>query len=98
MDFGILKNLELLPKILKLLLQMLERMDKFAPPLTSKKEVARFLNVTTRTINNYIEKGYLVENKHFYRKSDRIMVFIEDAIFEFRDELQKGVTHEKATI
>jgi len=77
---------------------MSERMAKFAPPLTSKKEVASFLNVTPRTINNYITQGYLKEGYHFKRKNAKVLVFIEDAIFSFRDEMSKGLVNEKVTI
>lgn len=91
MDLGILKNLELLPQILELQKANAERLAKFMPPLTSKKEVAKFLDVTPRTINNYIEQGLLIEGYHFHRKNAKILVFIEEAIFEFRDKLSKGV-------
>lgn len=90
-DLGILKNLELIPEILAIQKANAERLAKFLPPLTTKKEVAKFLDVTERTINNYIEQGYLKENKHFYRKNGKILVFIEDAILEFRDNRDKGM-------
>ncbi|MDD5400933.1 MAG: helix-turn-helix domain-containing protein [Sulfurimonas sp.] len=85
------ENLELIPKLLMQIELMAERMAKLAPPLTSKKEVAKFLNKSERTINNYIEQGLLRENHHFYRKNGKILVFIEDAILKFRDERDKGI-------
>lgn len=91
MNVEAFENLELIPKLLVQIELMVERMAKLAPPLTSKKEVAKFLNKSERTINNYIEQGLLRENHHFYRKNGKILVFIEDAIFEFRDERDKGI-------
>ncbi|MDD5373589.1 MAG: hypothetical protein PHO62_09220 [Sulfurimonas sp.] len=91
MDIRAFENLELIPMLLKKIETMEERLKKFTPSLTTKKEVAKFLNVTPRTINNYISNGYLKENYHFLRKSDKIIVFIEEAILEFRDYLNKGI-------
>lgn len=98
MDLKAFENLELIPKLLDTIEQMNERLKKFAPPLTTKKEVAKFLGVTERTINNYIEQGYLKEDKHFYRKNGKILVFIEDAVFLFRNDRDKGMLHEKIKI
>ena len=36
------ENLELIPELLKTVNEMAERMKKYAPPLTTKKEVAKF--------------------------------------------------------
>ncbi|MDD2905177.1 MAG: hypothetical protein WBK95_08835 [Sulfurimonas sp.] len=91
MDLRAFENLELIPKLLNKIEAMEERLKKFTPALTTKKEVAKFLNVTSRTVNNYIANGYLKENYHFKRKSDKILVFIEEAILEFRDNLDKGI-------
>lgn len=91
MNVEAFENLELIPKLLIQIELIAERMAKLAPPLTSKKEVAKFLNKSERTINNYIEQGLLMENYHFYRKNGKILVFIEDAILKFRDERDKGI-------
>ena len=91
MDINAFENLELIPELLNKISLMEERLKKFTPLLTNKKEVAKFLNVTPRTINNYISNGYLKENYHFKRKSDKIMVFIEETIIEFRDNLNRGI-------
>lgn len=91
MDLRAFENLELIPQLLSKIEAMEERLKKFTPPLTTKKEVAKFLKVTPRTINNYMSNGYLKENYHFNRKSDKIVVFIEEAILEFRDYLNKGI-------
>lgn len=98
MELGVLKNLELLPEILELQRKNAERLAKLLPPITTKEAVARFLNVTPRTINNYISQGYLKEGYHFKRKNAKVLVFIEDAIFSFRDEMSKGMVNEKVTI
>ncbi len=91
MNIQAFNNLELIPELLKQVKLMTERMTKLAPPLTTKKEVAKFLNKSERTINNYIEQGLIKEGYHFYRKNGKILVFIEDAILEFRDERDKGI-------
>ena len=58
----------------------------------TKKEVAKFLNVSERTINNYIERGLLKEGIHFHKKNNaKMLVFIESAVFEFRDDLLRGL-------
>jgi len=92
------ENLKLIPELLAAVEQMSERMAKFAPPVTTKKEVAKFLGKSERTINNYITQGLLKEDYHFYRKNDRIIVFIESAISEFKEKLNKGIVYEKVKI
>lgn len=90
--------LELIPRLLRQVELMAERMAKYAPPITTKKEVAKFLGKSERTINNYIERGLLKDGYHFYRKNGKIPVFIEEAIFKFRDELYKGIAYEEITV
>lgn len=97
MDLKAFENLELIPKLLSKIEIMEERMSKLVPPITTKREVAKFLNVTDRTINNYITQGLLKEHQHFYRKNGKILVFIEDAITEFKKELSRGIVNEKVT-
>jgi len=91
MNVKAFENLELIPELLKTIKALEERLQKFTPPLVTKKEVAKFLGVTPRTLNNYISNGYLKEGYHFKRKNDKILVFIEDAIIEFRDKRDKGM-------
>ena len=91
MNTSAFEYLELIPTLLQKMETMEDRMTKFAPLLDNKKDVAKFLCVTPRTINNYIEQGYLKEGYHFYRKNAKVLVFIENAILEFRDNLSKGV-------
>ena len=98
MNVEAFENLELIPDLLAAVQQMSERMAKFAPPLTSKKEVAKFLGKTERTVNNYMSQGYLVENYHYIHKNAKMIVFDEDAILEFRDKLSRGLVNEKVTI
>jgi len=98
MELGVLQNLELLPEILELQKKNAERLAKLLPPLTTKKEVARFLNVTPRTVNNYMRQGYLKEGYHYFHKNAKMIVFDEDAILEFRDQLSRGLINEEVAI
>lgn len=96
---GILEEILLEQKETKsLVFQMSERLAKFAPPLTSKKEVARFLGKTERTVNNYMAQGYLEDGYHYFHKNAKMIVFDEDAVLEFRDKLSRGLMNEKTTI
>ena len=98
MNVKAFKNLELIPILLAKIELMEKRHKILMPPITTKKEVAKFLNRSERTINNYIERGLLKEGYHFYRKNAKILVFIEDAISEFRRELHKGIAYEEVTV
>ena len=92
------ENLGLIPELLEKMKIIEDRLRKLTPPVTTKQEVAKFLNVTPRTINNYITRGFLREGYHFHRKSAKIIVFVESAILEFRDELSKGMVDEKIAV
>lgn len=98
MNIQAFENLELIPELVEQVKVMAERMAKLAPPLTTKKEVAKFLGRSESTVNRYIQLGYLNEGIHFNRKNGKILVFIEDAITEFRNELDKGLVYEKVTV
>jgi len=98
MNVEAFENLELIPELLSAVQQMSDRIAKFAPPLTTKKEVAKFLGKSERTINNYMANELLVEGYHYFYKNAKIIVFDEDKILEFRDKLARGLVHEKATI
>lgn len=91
MDVKNFEYLVLLPDILKKVKILEDRLEKLMPPITTKKEVASFLNVSTRTINNYIEQGILQHGKHYHRKNGKMLVFMEDAILEFRNKRDKGM-------
>lgn len=98
MNVEAFENLELIPKLLATIESMDARLKKFAPPLTTKQEVSKFLGKSERTVNNYITTGLLREGYHFHRKNVKILVFVEDAIIEFRDELHRGIAYEKVAV
>lgn len=83
-------NLELIPELLETVKDLKILIDILKPELTTKRGVAMFLGITERTVNNYIADGKLREGYHFYRKNDKILVFIEDAIIEFKINRGKG--------
>jgi predicted metal-dependent hydrolase len=92
------KNLALIPNMLKQIEEMSNIIKKMMPPITTKKEVAKFLEKSEGTINNYMSSGLLKEGKHFYRKNGgKMLVFVESAIIEFRKELLFGVGNAKVT-
>lgn len=91
------KNLALIPALLKQVEEMSAIMKKMMPPITTKKDVAKFLEKSEGTIGNYISNGLLQEGKHFYRKKGRMLVFVESAVIEFRNELLTGTAHAKVT-
>ncbi|WP_345993736.1 hypothetical protein [Sulfurimonas sp. HSL-1716] len=93
------ENLDLIPELLKKIEDLEIKIEKMSPPVNSKKDVARVLDVTPRTVNNYITQGYLQEGVHFHRKGAKMLVFIESAILEFREQLKKGmVKNEKVAV
>jgi len=98
MNVSAFENLELIPTLLEQNKILIKRLNKLIPPLTTKKEVAKFLDRSESTINRYIQLGYLIEGIHFNRKNGKILVFIEDAITKFRKELDKGLAYEKVTV
>lgn len=98
MNVTAFENLELIPALVEQNKILLERLNKLVPPLITKKEVAKFLGKSESTVNRYIQLGYLIEGIHFNRKNAKILVFIEDAITEFRKELDRGLVYEKVTV
>ncbi len=98
MDPDDFKNLALIPAMQKQIEEMSNIIRKLMPPITTKKEVAKFLDKSERTVNNYIEKGILKEGQHFYRKNGKILVFVESAVIEFRKELLTGLTNAKVAV
>lgn len=90
MDVEAFKNLELIPELLKSVKDLKILVNILKPDLNTKRGVAMFLGVTERTINNYISDGKLVEGYHFNRKNDKILVFIEDTVIEFKINKGKG--------
>jgi len=90
MNVKAFENLELIPELLKTVQDLKTLVNILKPELTTKRGVAMFLGITERTINNYISEGRLINGYHFNRKNDKILVFIEDAIIEFKINRGKG--------
>lgn len=98
MEVSSFENLALIPTLLNKIEMMETRMAKLMPPITTKDEVAKFLGKSKSTINRYMQEGLLIEGTHFYRKNGKILVFIEDAITDFRNKLSKGLAYEKVKV
>ncbi len=90
MNLESFNNLELIPELLKTVQDLKVLVNILKPELSTKRGVAMFLGVTERTINNYISEGKLINGYHFNRKDDKILVFIEDTIIEFKINRGKG--------
>jgi hypothetical protein len=90
MNVKAFENLELIPEVLQAVQDLKILVDILKPELTTKRGVAMFLGVTERTINNYISDGRLIDGYHFNRKNDKILVFIEDTVIEFKTNKGKG--------
>jgi len=90
MNLETFNNLELIPELLETVKDLKILVNILKPELSTKRGVAMFLGVTERTINNYISDGKLIDGYHFNRKSDKILVFIEDTIIEFKINRGKG--------
>ena len=90
MNVNAFNNLELIPELLKTVKDLKILVNILKPELSTKRGVAMFLGVTERTINNYISEGKLIHGYHFNRKNDKILVFIEDTIIEFKINRGKG--------
>lgn len=90
MNLEAFNNLELIPELLKTVNDLKVLVNILKPELTTKRGVAMFFGVTERTVNNYISDGKLIEGYHFNRKNDKILVFIEDTIIEFKINRGKG--------
>lgn len=88
-----LKNLELIPELLKELKNLKQDFHNFSnknkPNLTRLVNVAKFLNVSKVTIYNMIEDGRLKENVHFVKQLNKNkvrIIFIESAIIKYQKE------------
>ena len=92
------KNIALIPVILEQNTQIIEWQKKRDEELTTKRGVAKFLGKSESTINNYIARGLLKEGYHFNRKNGKILVFVVNAIYEFKEELGKGIAYEKVAV
>ena len=85
-----------LENTLKLILEKLEYNQELLQlsisTLTTKKEVAKFLNKSDKTISNYIANGILVKDKHYYINENRKIEFIPIAILEFKKQPKQKIT------
>lgn len=52
--------------------------------LHTKKDVARFLNKSEKTIDNYIKNDTFIENKHYFYNENQKIEFIPGAILDFK--------------
>ena len=52
--------------------------------LHTKKDVARFLNKSEKTIDNYIKNDTFIENKHYFINENKKIEFIPGAILDFK--------------
>jgi len=58
--------------------------------LTTSKQVAAFLGVSTRTIELWVKNGTLVKDVHYYRNDKNRLVFIPNAILEYKKTPKKA--------
>lgn len=63
--------------------------------LRTSKDVAKFLGKSTRTIRNYIKENKLIENQHYYRESNGRLVFIPEAVVEFKNRPAVTISSDK---
>ena len=75
-----------IPQLISTINQLKEEVELLkikALPIDTKNRVALFFGKSTNTIDEWIRQGKLKEGEHFYRKNDKMLVFIEDAILKF---------------
>jgi len=60
--------------------------------LTTSKQVASFLGVSTRTIELWVKNGTLIKDTHYYRNEKNRLVFIPNAILEYKKNPKKAST------
>jgi len=63
--------------------------------LTTSKQVASFLGVSTRTIELWVKNGTLIKDTHYYRNEKNRLVFIPNAILEYKKNPKKSSTKTK---
>jgi hypothetical protein len=77
-----------LENILKLIVEKLETQEELLQltisNLTTKKDVARFLNKSVRTIDNYISKNIFKENIHYFYNEVGTIEFIPVEVVKFK--------------
>lgn len=79
---------ESLENILKQITKSLQRLELLIqlllPKLITKSAVAKFLNVSTEKINDYIETGEFKLNEHYIINEHNKIEFIPEALIEFK--------------
>ena len=66
------------------ILDLTELIQLAITSLHTKKDVARFLNKSEKTIDNYIKNYTFIENKHYFINENQKIEFIPSAILEFK--------------
>ncbi|PLY06601.1 MAG: hypothetical protein C0625_08385 [Arcobacter sp.] len=84
-------QLNMIPKIFDIVLEMREELEYLTPDLTKCKGVSQYLNKTEKTIYNYIDTNKFILNYHYFRKNGKIF-FVEEKIKEFR-RIYRSKTH-----
>lgn len=59
--------------------------------LNTKKSVARFLNKSEKTIDNYIKNNTFIEGKHYFYNEKNRIEFLPLAIVEFKKNPTKKI-------
>ncbi len=54
--------------------------------LSTKKQVAKFLGVSTTTVSKYIEDGRFTEEIHFFHNHHDRVEFLPEGIIKFKEE------------
>lgn len=80
-----LNNLEdILKMILKKIEDNSELLELAISNLNTKRNVARCLNKSIATIDNYVRNGTLIEDKHYFINKKGKIEFIPTGILEFK--------------
>lgn len=72
-----------------------EYMELFIPDLSTEKGVISFLQISSRTLKNYIEKDVFQEGIHYENRGKK-RVYVSDEILNFKKSGQVG-RHRKST-
>lgn len=84
-----------LTKILEKLNNQEVMLQMVLSSLTTSKQVAAFLGVSTRTIELWVKNGTLVKDVHYYRNDKNRLVFIPNAILEYKKTPKKAKNNTK---
>ncbi|SFP99217.1 DNA-binding protein [Hydrogenimonas thermophila] len=83
------KNLEdAILLILETQKRLENKLDAILQITWSRKDVARYLKKSTKTVDNYIKNGKLQEGKHFVKENGRLL-FYPEAVIDFKKDLIK---------